>query len=132
VANRSKHDLRQRRRAERYGRAAEYYAGFVLRLKGYRILARRYVTPFGEIDFIAIKNGVIIFIEVKYRTDRNKLTDSLTPKGQSRIIKAAHYYMGRTLSVQSHGQRFDLIFIAPLAGLPLGYIQHIKDAWRTY
>lgn len=132
MTNRSKQSLRDRRRAERYGRAAEYYAGLILRLKGYRILARRYVTPFGEIDFIAIKNGTVIFIEVKYRSDKNKLTDSLTPKGQSRITKAAHYYMGRTSSVQNLGQRFDLIFTASLGGLPLGYIRHIKDAWRTY
>jgi len=121
-----------REKAERFGRMAENYAAFILRLKGYHITARRVVTPFGEIDLIAVKDGALIFIEVKYRRDKTALDTSLTPRGRQRIMKAAHYYVSRTPKVQRLSQRFDLILTAPLGILPLGYIHHIKDAWRAY
>jgi len=121
-----------RKQAERFGRAAEHYAAFVLRLKGYHIITRRHKTPFGEIDLIAQKARMLIFIEVKYRRDTSALPTSLTPMGQNRIIKAADYYISRTPAVQKLGSRFDLILTAPLGLLPLGYMQHIKDAWRAY
>ncbi|MCR4283578.1 MAG: YraN family protein, partial [Bauldia sp.] len=41
-----------RRAAEKRGRRAETLAAWLLRLKGYRVLARRYKTPAGEIDLI--------------------------------------------------------------------------------
>lgn len=121
-----------RRRAERYGQWAEHYAALVLRFKGYHIIDRRHITPFGEIDLIAIKGRVLIFIEVKYRRDKDSLTSSLTPKGQGRIMKAAHYYTSRTPKIQKLAQRFDLVLMAPFGGVPLGYIRHMKDAWRPY
>lgn len=45
----------KRRKAERRGHAAEYWAALYLLLKGYRILAIRYRTRLGEIDLIARK-----------------------------------------------------------------------------
>lgn len=125
-----------RKKADRYGRFAEHYAAIFLRLKGYHILARREITPFGEIDLIARKSGLVVFIEVKYRRDKAALSESVTPRAQSRIIKASHYYISRTAEVQNLGQRFDLIFTAPFErrlfkGYP-AHIRHIKDAWRTY
>ena len=35
--------------------------------KGYRILAKRFRTPYGEIDLVARKRNLIAFIEVKAR-----------------------------------------------------------------
>ena len=34
----------------------------------YTILARNYRTPFGEVDLIAQKDGVLVYVEVKYRS----------------------------------------------------------------
>jgi putative endonuclease len=121
-----------RESAERIGRAAEHYAAFILRLKGYHIAARRVVTPFGEIDLIAVKGQKLIFIEVKYRRDKAALAASLSPRGQSRIVKAAHYYTSRMPKFQTLGQRFDLILTAPFGVIPLAYMRHLKDAWRAY
>ena len=36
-------------------------------LKGYRIRARRFRTPVGEIDIVAVRRGVLVFVEVKAR-----------------------------------------------------------------
>ncbi len=39
----------------------------LLMAKGYRIAARRFKTPFGEIDIVARRRNALIFVEVKAR-----------------------------------------------------------------
>ena len=56
-----------RRRNEQHGRNAETVAAWFLRLKGYRILARRVRTHVGEIDLIARHGDTLVFVEVKAR-----------------------------------------------------------------
>ena len=127
-------DLHKRQDSEKRGRWAEHLAALWLQLCGYKIIARRQKTPFGEIDLIACKprQRRVIFAEVKYRRDKTALPASLTPQAQKRITQAAHYITSRTPAIQPFSQRFDLILISPLGPLPLGHIQHLKDGWRTY
>jgi hypothetical protein len=56
----------KRVRAYRHGLFAETIAALLLRLKGHRIIARRYKTPVGEIDLVALKGKRLAF-EVKQR-----------------------------------------------------------------
>ncbi len=49
------------------GAFAEDYASELLSKNGYKILKRNYTTAFSEIDIIAVKNGILVFIEVKAR-----------------------------------------------------------------
>ena len=49
------------------GLVAEGIAAWLLRLKGYRVLATRYRTPLGEIDIVARRGKVLAFVEVKAR-----------------------------------------------------------------
>jgi putative endonuclease len=63
----------QRRLAFRFGLSAESRAAAYLIAKGYRILARRFKTPVGEIDIVARRRGVLVFVEVKAR---EKLADA--------------------------------------------------------
>ena len=58
-----------RRSAWFRGQAAERYASLVLRFKGYRILARQYRTPLGEIDIIAQRGGSLVFLNNSARND---------------------------------------------------------------
>ena len=53
--------------AFRTGLSAESRAAAFLMAKGYRILAKRFRTPYGEIDLVAKKRNLIAFIEVKAR-----------------------------------------------------------------
>jgi hypothetical protein len=57
----------RRRRAYRFGHWAETLCVWWLRLGGYRVLARRYKTPVGEIDIVARRGAALAFIEVKAR-----------------------------------------------------------------
>lgn len=57
----------RRRAAERRGRRGEGSAALWLSLKGYRILASRVRTPFGGIDLVALRRGVLVIVEVKAR-----------------------------------------------------------------
>lgn len=123
---------RTRQKSDSYGRWAERLAAIYLRCRGYQIILRREKTPFGEIDIVARKRHIVIFIEVKYRRRKDMLGASLTPQNQTRILKAAHYITSRTPAFQELAQRFDLILTAPLGPFSMGYIRHIKDAWRTY
>lgn len=47
------------------GISAESRAAAYLMAKGYRILAKRYRTPHGEIDIVARRRNLIAFVEVK-------------------------------------------------------------------
>jgi putative endonuclease len=56
--------------AFRLGLSAESRAAMFLIAKGYRILARRFKTPFGEIDIVARRRRALVFVEVKARETR--------------------------------------------------------------
>ena len=52
-----------------FGRAGEQSARAYLRRKGYRILAANYKAGSGELDIVALKRGVLVFAEVKTRSN---------------------------------------------------------------
>src|SRR3954452_22539734 len=52
--------------AFRTGLSAESRAAFLM-AKGYRILAKRFRTPYGEIDIVARRRNLLAFVEVKGR-----------------------------------------------------------------
>jgi putative endonuclease len=77
------------------GDIGEDFAAKLLENSGYRIIARNFATKQGEIDIIALKDGVMHFIEVKTRTGSQYgyPSDSVTKVKQDRIRKAAKSYL---------------------------------------
>ena len=59
------------REAERRGRGAETIACWYLRMRGWRILARRARVPGGEVDIVAKRGRTLAFVEVKARGDEH-------------------------------------------------------------
>lgn len=115
-----------RRIAERLGRRSETWAALLLIMKGYRILGRRVRTHVGEIDLIARSpRGVVCFVEVKARRARDDAIQSLGPRQQARIARAAALYLAGRPGLARNGQRFDVVIVAQGAW-PI----HIRDAWR--
>jgi putative endonuclease len=69
--------------------AAEYLAA-----RNYQIIARNVRTPYGEIDIVARRDEITIFVEVKTRTS-NKMglpEESITPHKQQHMQSAAEHY----------------------------------------
>lgn len=111
--------------AHETGLIAETLAVWFLRLKGYRILARRYKTRYGEVDIIARHKNMIVFVEVKARKNAEDALNAVTLKMRSRIERAALDYMARHEKVRDMGMRFDFVAIVP----PF-FVRHLDNAWR--
>ena len=99
--------------AFRTGLSAESRAAALLIAKGYRILAKRFRTPYGEIDLVARKRNLIAFIEVKARASLDDAAYAVTPRQQARIIAAAEAWLMAHPEYGEYELRFDAMLIAP-------------------
>ena len=108
------------------GQAAETVAATSLQLKGYRILARQYRTPVGEIDIVARRGGTVAFIEVKARATEQLALESIGAKQRRRIMRAAEAFIQSNNRVSDCEIRFDAILVTPWRW-PI----HLKDAWQN-
>jgi putative endonuclease len=99
--------------AFRTGISAEGRAAAYLMAKGYRILAKRYRTPHGEIDIIAKRRNLVAFVEVKARASLDEAAFAVTPRQQARIINAAQGWLVAHPEHAEFELRFDAILIAP-------------------
>jgi putative endonuclease len=99
--------------AFRTGVSAEGRAAALLMAKGYRILARRYRTSYGEIDIVARRRNLVAFIEVKARPSLDDAAYAVTPRQQARIIDAAQAWLMAHPEHAEFELRFDAMLIAP-------------------
>ena len=99
--------------AFRTGLSAESRAAAYLMAKGYRILAKRFRTPHGEIDLVAKKRNLVAFVEVKARASLDDAAYAVTPRQQARIINAAQAWLVAHPDHAEMELRFDAILIAP-------------------
>jgi putative endonuclease len=95
------------------GLSAESRAAALLMAKGYRILAKRFRTPHGEIDLVAKRRNLVAFVEVKARATLDDAAFAVTPRQQARIINAAQAWLVAHPDYAEFELRFDAILIAP-------------------
>jgi putative endonuclease len=115
----------ERLRAVGRGRSGEWLAALRLMASGYRIVARNFRSPVGEIDLIARRGRTLVFIEVKHRGDHAAAALAILPRQQARIRRAAEAFLARRPELATFSLRFDAMLLAPWS-VP----QHIVDAWR--
>lgn len=72
--------------------AEERACGYLVE-HGFAILERNFYSRFGEVDIIALKEGVLHFVEVKSGIDYESAVQNLTKRKLSRVIKTADVYM---------------------------------------
>lgn len=113
-----------RQKAERRGRFSERVAAFWLMLKGYRIVALRYRTPAGEIDVVAMRGDLAVFVEVKARRQLGLAVDAVAPSAQARIRAASDIWLSRRKDAARLSQRYDIVAVLPFR-LP----RHFPDAF---
>ena len=110
------------------GRLAEFLARWLLRLKGYRIIAANHKTQrgtgVGEIDLIARKGKTLAFVEVKKRADLDAAAYAISATQKKRIIKGAELFLKQNPGYAGADIRFDAVLVK----LPL-CLKHIKNAW---
>jgi putative endonuclease len=102
-----------RLRAYRKGHRGEWLAALALMLKGYRIVARRFRTPLGEIDLIARRGNLVAIVEVKARPTLAEAMESVSFTAQRRIDAAADLWLARQPDHARLSLRYDLVAILP-------------------
>ena len=103
----------QRRRANLFGLRAETIAVWLLRLKGWRILARNYKVKGGEIDIVALRGQVVAFVEVKARPTMDGALTAIDATKRRRISRAASRWLAQNAWAMARTLRGDAICIAP-------------------
>jgi putative endonuclease len=97
----------------RRGRLSEIVGAAALMAKGYRILARRCRTPYGEIDIIATRGGKLVCVEVKRRPTRLEGEAALSARQAARITRAAEFWVHRNPRFRDHELRIDALLVVP-------------------
>ncbi len=93
--------------------------------KGYQIVARNFHSIYGEIDIIAIKDGILVFVEVKGRNNLKfgNPEESISNKKILSIIRTAEIFLAKNPNLEFKEIRFDIISIFK------NNINHIKNAF---
>ena len=103
----------RRRKAYRLGHRAEFLAAWALRLKGYRIVARRFKTPVGEVDLIARKKNLVLLVEVKARRTEEAALHSISRTAQRRIESAGEWWLSQQRDFAKLSWRCDVVAVTP-------------------
>ncbi len=115
---------------QRLGRWGEDLAGRYLEERGYSILERNVRTAYGELDLVARKEDVLVFVEVKTRTSESfGLPEvSVTEQKQAHILNAAQDFMQRHPELEGDW-RVDVIAILGAPGREPAQVEHFENAF---
>ena len=83
---------------QRLGRSGERFAAGWLEARGYRIVARNWRCPAGELDLVAEREGELVFVEVKTRRGRamGAPEEAITRAKRLHLVAAAQAYLAAT------------------------------------
>ena len=115
------------------GKKYEAHAAKFLRNHGYRIVAKNFQWRGGEIDLVVINNSVIVFVEVKYRSneDYGQAVETVTLEKQRKLIRTAHYFLQQHNEFSLMDARFDIIGMTPTSDDRGIEVDWIKGAFTT-
>src|SRR5258708_24133776 len=108
---RSAHPRPERRSAERRGRVAELMCRWHLRLRGWRIVARDWRCPSGEIDILARRGRVLAVIEVQSRPPLAAALLSVVPRHRPPVARAASAFLLIPPDLAALTLRFDVLLV---------------------
>ena len=103
----------ERQVAFAFGLSAESRAAAFLIAKGYRIVARRWRSPVGEIDIVARRRKTLVFVEVKARERLDDAAEAVIVRQQRRIIAVAEAWLASHPDDINSDMRFDVVLVAP-------------------
>jgi putative endonuclease len=113
------------------GRRGEKLAAEYLTTSGFRVVARNWRCPVGEIDIVAYDGAVLVIVEVKTRTTAafGHPFEAITPAKLRRLHLLAAAWVAERERGREHQRRpsvrVDVIgILCPVAGEPS--IQHLR------
>jgi putative endonuclease len=113
-----------------FGTRSERAAARYLRRLGYRVVARNYSCPHGELDLVAIDRGCVVFVEVRSTegADAAVPAASVDDAKQRKLTKLALYFLQRH-NLLNHPARFDVLALSWPPGRAEPVIVHHRDAF---
>ena len=125
--------MNDRRARELEGRKAETHVARWLKLRGWKILSQRFKITEGEVDIIARRKNIIIFVEVKQRAALPKIEDIVSQTNINRVMAAAEIWVNQNF--ESLGPDFEIRFdLAVIEGRvhPLAKVHYIESAFSGF
>jgi len=113
------------------GDRGEMIAAGYLAEKGYEILEQKARAPFGELDLIIKKDGVVVFVEVKTRATKNfgLPEEAVNAEKQKKMTRLAEWYLQKNFPKGAQ-TRFDVIAIL-YDGFTQPQIRHVENAFEA-
>lgn len=121
--------------SQKIGAIGEDIALNYLKKNGYKILDRNFKTKWGELDIVAQKNKVIIFIEVKtLRQNQGTFVpeDEITFHKAQQLRKMAQIYLSANKLPLDIAQQIDILAIELAENSQIANIRHIENAIEDY
>ena len=117
-------------RNQRTGARGEEIARDYLRRKGYDILETNWSTVRGELDIVASRAGILVFVEVKTRRspDPEAALQGISALKRERVIETAYQYLQDRDIAEDSDWRIDVIAVALNERGP-PRIDHVEDAF---
>jgi len=111
-----------------FGKEGERFAERYLQQKGYKLVERNYRCRGGEVDLILLDRKVIVFVEVKTRSDHKfgSPLEAVAARKQKKMIQAAEFFLNQK-GLHNREARFDVIGISWLGQQPA--VEHIENAF---
>jgi putative endonuclease len=116
-------------RRQIFGREGERLAEDYLKKKGYKVLEKNYRCPLGELDLVVLDGRVVVFVEVKIRTDDSfgHPLEAVHSRKQDKMVKTALYFLSR-YKLHQREARFDVVAISGRENHPI--IEHVSNAFE--
>jgi putative endonuclease len=115
-----------------FGTRSERAAGRYLRRLGWRVLARNWSCPLGELDLVAADGRTVVFVEVRSTggDTAERPAASVDDVKQARLTRVALEYLRRH-GLLGHAARFDVLALSWPAGLREPAIVHHRQAFEA-
>src|SRR3954465_7490563 len=96
-----------------FGTRSERAAARFLRALGYRVVARNFACPLGELDLVALDGTTIAFVEVRSTegADLNRPAVSVDLDKQKRLTRMALFFLQKK-RLLNHAARFDVLLLS--------------------
>lgn len=123
--------IKKPRPAIQSGKIAEDIAANYLARQGLKLIVRNFRCRFGEIDLIGLDRETLVFIEVRYRHNENRLAviETIDQHKCRKLVITSEYYLIKYRNYQSYQCRYDVIAITGELDKPA--IEWIKNAFQA-